>query len=149
MIRILLILCIALFPVFSAADEAVLSPLQIIRSDQSVVTIDVELADTPAARGRGLMHRSFLAANHGMIFDFKTDQRVSMWMKNTPLALDMMFIDKQGKILKIHSNTISYSKNIIHSDNIVRAVLEVNAGFARRHQITVGDQIDYAIFPAN
>lgn len=107
---------------------------------------DVELADTDAKRQRGLMFREELAADTGMLFDFAPPRRVSMWMRNTPLPLDMLFIAADGRIAHIAANTVPYSEAIITSPMPVAAVFEVNAGTAARLGIAVGDVVRHPLF---
>ncbi len=105
-----------------------------------------ELASTPAERGKGLMFRTELADNHGMLFDFKETRDVNMWMKNTPLSLDMIFSDEDGKIVYVARNTVPYSEEIITPGVPVYAVLEVKAGTAHRLKIKPGDRLVTTIF---
>ena len=98
-----------------------------------------ELAATPEHRAKGLMFRTDLADDHGMLFDFKQTRSVSMWMKNTPLSLDMVFTDDQGAVLYIARDTVPYSEEIITPGMPVYAVLEVKAGTARRLGIEPAD----------
>ena len=107
-----------------------------------------ELAATPQHRASGLMFRTKLADNHGMLFDFKETRSVSMWMKNTPLPLDMIFSDDRGRVLYIARNTVPYSEEIITPGIPVYAVLEVKAGTAHRLHISPGDRLIAAIFGA-
>ena len=107
-----------------------------------------ELAATPAHRAKGLMFRSELADNQGMLFDFKETRNVSMWMKNTPLSLDMIFTDDRGKVLYVARNTVPYSEDIISPGVPVYAVLEVKAGTAHRLRIKPGDRLITPIFGA-
>jgi uncharacterized protein len=107
-----------------------------------------ELAATPKHRASGLMFRTELADNRGMLFDFKETRSVSMWMKNTPLSLDMIFSDDRGKVLYIARNTVPYSEDIITPGMPVYAVLEVKAGTAHRLNIKPGDRLITPIFGA-
>ena len=109
-------------------------------------TLRVELAETPEARTKGLMHRTELAADQGMLFDFEREQRVSMWMKNTPLPLDMLFIADSGRILRIEQDTEPFSLRSIASGRPARAVLEVNAGTSKRLNIRSGDHVLHPLF---
>jgi uncharacterized protein len=102
--------------------------LEIGSPGKATVRYVVELALTSAERERGLMERTALAPGHGMLFDFGSDARVSMWMKNTPLALDMMFITTDGVVSHLHRNAIPQSTTLIPSNGPVRYVLEVAAG---------------------
>jgi uncharacterized protein len=106
----------------------------------------VELVNTPSSRSRGLMYRRSMAGNAGMLFDFVISQRVVMWMKNTFIPLDMLFIDSEGKITNIASRTVPHSLLHIPSSGKVRAVLELNSGLAARLNISPGDRIRHKIF---
>jgi len=106
----------------------------------------VEVMRTPAQLEKGLMFRRFLPANRGMLFDFKTEQPVMMWMKNTYISLDMIFIGKSGRVTSIAANTEPLSENIINSGGPVLAVLEVNAGTAARIGLKVGDKVQNPMF---
>lgn len=106
----------------------------------------IELAATPAERAQGLMFRESMPADHGMLFDFQTEQRVAFWMKNTPLPLDMLFIKADGTITQIAADTTPHSEVAIPSKVPVRAVLELNAGTAERLGIGVGAKVRHPIF---
>jgi uncharacterized membrane protein (UPF0127 family) len=101
----------------------------------------VELAVTDEERRNGLMFRRSVPEFYGMLFDFKRDQPVDMWMKNTYVSLDMIFIQSDGRIRRIAENTETESEKIIHSGGPVRAVLEVAAGTARKLGIEAGDRV--------
>jgi uncharacterized membrane protein (UPF0127 family) len=106
----------------------------------------VEIATTPAERARGLMFRERLAPDAGMLFLYAVDQPVSMWMKNTLIPLDMLFIARDGRILKIAERTVPLSTTVIASDGEVAAVLELNGGTADRVGLRPGDRVRYAAF---
>jgi hypothetical protein len=106
------------------------------------VTVTVELADTPAKRERGLMFRTELAAAHGMLFVFERDMDHTFWMKNTPLSLDIIFIDQERRIVGIQTDTVPYSERQLRVGRPSRYVLEVVAGFCARHGIKPGDRVD-------
>jgi uncharacterized membrane protein (UPF0127 family) len=106
----------------------------------------VELATTPAQLEQGLMFRQSMAPDAGMLFDFKTPSPVSMWMKNTYIPLDMLFIDAQGRILNIAERTVPHSLDPIAAAGAARAVLEVNGGTASRLGIRPGDRVVFPIF---
>jgi len=106
----------------------------------------VELADTKIKRSRGLQGRESLDMNKGMLFNFFKPTYITMWMKQTKISLDMIFIKKNGEVTKIVTNTIPYSENIIHSDKKVNAVLEINGGRAEELKIKKGDYIRHNIF---
>jgi uncharacterized protein len=123
-----------------AARGAELQTLE-IASKTGVHVFTVELAVTDEERERGLMFRRSVPEFTGMLFDFKRDQEVSMWMKNTYVSLDMIFIQSDGRIRRIAENTETESLKIIPSGGPVRAVLEVAAGTARKLGIEPGDRI--------
>ena len=106
----------------------------------------VELATTPRQRSQGLQDRRRLAADAGMLFDFGRLQPVAMWMKNTYVPLDMIFIADGGRIVSIARDTEPQSLAIIESAGLVRGVLEVRAGTAARLGIAPGDRVAHEIF---
>jgi uncharacterized membrane protein (UPF0127 family) len=111
-----------------------------------VHAFSVEIATNDAERQKGLMFRKELAEGRGMLFDFGHDQDVSMWMKNTYIPLDMLFIQSDGRISHIAENTEPLSERIISSGGPVRAVLEVIGGTARKLGIVPGDRVASAMF---
>ena len=115
-------------------------------TDKGRFIFSVEVAETAAQRQQGLQHRKNLAASAGMLFDYKRVQPVAMWMKNTLIPLDMLFIDSAGRIVNVARNTEPMSLAAIPSAAPVLAVLEVNAGTARRLGIQPGDRVLHAIF---
>lgn len=106
----------------------------------------VELADNDMSRSRGMMFRTSMAPDAGMLFDFKQEQMASFWMRNTLLPLDMLFIKADGIILNIHQRAIPHDESGVNSTGPVRAVLEVNGGTVSRLGIKPGDRVDHAIF---
>jgi uncharacterized protein len=112
-----------------------------IASKTGVHVFAVELAVTDEERSRGLMFRRSLPEAYGMLFDFKRDQEVTMWMRNTYVSLDMIFIQSDGRIRRIAENTETQSDKIIPSGGPVRAVLEVVAGTAKKLGIEAGDRV--------
>jgi len=105
-----------------------------------------EIADTEPLRRQGLMLRTDLAQGSGMLFDNGVDREMHMWMKNTLLALDMIFITKDGTVVKIARNTVPHSEAIISSGVPVRGVFEVIAGTADRINLKPGDRIEHGLF---
>ena len=106
----------------------------------------VEVADTRETLYKGLMGRVSLAEDSGMIFDVNlvpADVDVAMWMKDTPVALDMLFIDANAKIYYIKENAVPYSTESIMAPARPRAVLEVNAGQVKKYGISVGDKVEH------
>lgn len=108
----------------------------------------MEVAADDASRGTGLMHRTHLAPDAGMLFDFHTSVMTAFWMKDTPLPLDMLFVRSDGTISTIAANAVPYSLAEIQSAEPVRAVIEINGGLARRLGIAPGDRVRAAIFPS-
>lgn len=102
----------------------------------------IEWARTPPEREKGLMGRESMAADHGMLFDFGAEQSVDFWMKNTPLSLDMVFIDGDGKVRRIEARTKPFSLDIIPGGAPVRYVLEVVGGESERIGLAPGDTIE-------
>ena len=117
-----------------------------IASKSGVHVFAVEMADTEAAREKGLMYRKSLPPGQGMLFDFHSDQPVRFWMKNTYIPLDMIFIRSDGRILNIAENTTPMSEKEVPSAGPVRAVLEVSGGTARKLGIAPGDYVANPIF---
>ena len=117
-----------------------------IRTSGGEVKLDVELALTTEQRSRGLMFRDALAPFTGMLFDFGPPQPVSMWMMNTRIPLDMLFIAADGTITRIAANTEPYSTRTIDSGGLVKGVLEIAGGSARMLGIKPGDKVVHPIF---
>ena len=116
-----------------------------IEADNQEFTFQVELAITPAQRRQGLMYRKSLAPDHGMLFDFGRSSPVSMWMRNTFVPLDMLFIDETGLIVNIAADTVPHSEAIVPSAGPVRAVLEINAGTTRLLGIRPGHVVRHPL----
>lgn len=112
-----------------------------IKTQSGTVQFKVEYAITPAEKAKGLMYRTSLPHNTGMLFIYQKPTLVTMWMKNTPLSLDMFFINKMGRIRFIEEKTQPNSTRQIHSGGQISAVLELPAGSAENHGIKVGDLV--------
>ena len=108
--------------------------------------LDVELAISQKQHEQGLMHRTKLDTDKGMIFFFPKEAIRSFWMKNTLIPLDMIFIDKNGKIVHIHSNARPLDETHITTPKPALAVLEINGGQADQWNIKAGDKIIHAGF---
>jgi uncharacterized membrane protein (UPF0127 family) len=106
----------------------------------------VEVMRSEAEREKGLMFRRYLPPDRGMLFDFKVEAPVMMWMKNTFLPLDMIFISRNGVVKNIVQDAEPMSETIIPSGAKVFAVLEVNAGTAARIGLRAGDRVEHPIF---
>ena len=109
----------------------------------SKTKIDLEVADNEYERELGLMKRIEMKENQGMLFIFPDEQIRSFWMRNTLISLDMMFINAAKEIVTIHRNTTKISDQTYPSSKPAMYVVEVVAGFAERHNIQVGDRIDW------
>src|SRR5262245_18090536 len=154
MCRGLLALLAALFvislPFVGTAGGLAAAELQPLESASKggVHVFAVELASTPAEQAKGLMDRCELRDGQGMLFDIHQEQSTSFWMKNTSIPLDIIFIRGDGRILRIAQNTVPLSEALIPSGGAVRAVLEVNAGTAKKLGIAPGDRVAHPIFSA-
>jgi uncharacterized protein len=104
------------------------------------------MATTGQEKATGLMYRRKLADGKGMLFDFSPPQDVSMWMKNTYISLDMIFIQADGRILRIAEKTKPLSTRIILSNGLAKGVLEVVAGTAKKYGIAPGDRVEHPLF---
>ncbi len=138
-----------IFALFALAGPdsgaATFQPLEIVTKN-GVQVFSVELAKTEKEKTTGLMYRKELADGKGMLFDFSPEQEVSMWMKNTFVSLDMIFIGADGRIIRIAENTEPLSTKIIPSNGLARAVLEVPAGTAQKYGIRPGDRVAHPLF---
>jgi len=141
-----LLVAVAVAACFVAAAGSAEQQILEIASKSGVHVFSVELAVTDEERSRGLMFRRSVPESYGMLFDFKRDQEVTMWMRNTYVSLDMIFIQSDGRIRRIAENTETESDKIIPSGGQVRAVLEVAAGTARKLGIEPGDRVATPIF---
>jgi len=124
---------------FDRADLAV-------RTRRQTHRFRVEVATTPAQQTQGLMFRRGLAADAGMLFVYSPPKMASMWMKNTFIPLDMIFIDGNGRIVGIAERTIPGSLAVISSDRPVAGVLELNGGTVSRLRMAVGDRVVHSAF---
>ncbi len=113
------------------------------------VAFRVELADTPSSRARGLMHRKTMATDAGMLFLYESPRGAVFWMKDTPLALDMIFADQTGTIRHIHPNARPYDEAPIPGGDGILAVLEVHAGTAARLGLAPGQRLAHPALPQN
>jgi len=117
-----------------------------IRAATGAHRFDVWLADTPTRQAQGLMFVRELPADAGMLFVTDDLREMSMWMKNTHIPLDMVFIDERGRIVRIAAETTPHSLETVSSGARVKAVLELRGGEAERRGIRVGDSVVHAAF---
>src|SRR3982075_376543 len=127
------------------AEAASFQPLEIV-TKSGVQFFSVEMATTDEEKTTGLMFRKELPDGKGMLFDFSPEQQISMWMKNTFISLDMIFIRADGRILRIAENTEPQSTRIISSGGLAKGVLEVIAGTAKKYGIAPGDRVAHPLF---
>jgi len=137
---------LCLFSNLLQAKELELEELVITNSAGMSVQYQIEVARTPSQMQRGLMFRDSMPEKQGMLFIYEPERPAVMWMKNTILSLDMFFIDSNGYIINIAENTKPFSTDPIRSGGDVRAVLELNAGQASKHQFVVGDKVTHTLF---
>lgn len=141
-----MIAIVGLLTAYGASVRAAeLEPLEIV-TRSGVHVFSVEMAKTEEQRRTGLMYRKELPEGRGMLFDFSPEQNVSMWMKNTFIPLDMIFIGADGRILRIAENTVPQSERIIPSGGPAKGVLEVIAGTAQKYGIKPGDRVAHPLF---
>lgn len=118
--------------------------LDILRNDQPYLKLSIEIADTDSARVRGMMQRSSFPEMSGMLFIFPNEEPRSFWMANTPLALDIIFVDSDSQIVDIHRYTRPLSPENVVSQKPARFVLEVPAGFADRFGVVESDRLRWS-----
>lgn len=140
-----LCLLLAFQPAFSQTQPR--RELLVQSQNGSSHVFQVEVAATDAERAKGLMFRRELAQNAGMLFDFVTPQPVTMWMKNTLLPLDMLFVAQDGRVVNIAERTVPGSLAAIPSDEPVRYVIELNGGTAARLRLQAGDRVVKGLAP--
>lgn len=124
--------CLLVFgsPLTHASGDVITCSVVLQRGDGLIIELDAELAVTAAARAKGLMGRTTLTAGYGMLFDFGSARAVAMWMKDTPLALDILFLNAAGRVVQIERGTTPLSTALISTQQPVRYALEINAGEA-------------------
>ena len=132
-----------------ATDRAAAAPAEtlVITSASGPHRFEVEVMRTDAEREKGLMFRKTMPDDHGMLFDFKVAQPVMMWMKNTYLPLDMVFIGADGRVISTAQNAVPMSEDIISSHGSALGVLELNAGIVAKYGVKAGDRVSNPMFP--
>ena len=138
--------CAAVLSKGAIAAEPARIEAVVVETGQGRFTFQTEIADTPELRERGLMFRHRMPQDRAMLFNWGSVGDVSMWMKNTYIALDMVFIAKSGQVMKVAENTVPFSETVIPSEAPVAAVLEVVAGTAKRIGLKAGDRVSHAMF---
>ena len=147
-IALFITVLVVLKPFVALAQDAPLSKIEplTIATGQDAKLFTVEIADTDALRERGLMFRQRLPADRGMLFDFGQPRPVAMWMKNTYIPLDMLFIRADGSIAYIAENTVPKSLDTIGINEKVLAVLELAGGTVKKLGIRAGDSVYHRMF---
>ena len=141
-------------PVISENEQQTTPPKPVFRKDgelrfmndktnKTITTIEIEVADDDAEREQGLMYRDTMAENAGMLFMMDAEEPQAFWMKNTILPLDIMFAGSDRHIVSIHKNCTPYSLAQIPSGKPAMYVVEVNAGYTDKHGVKVGDMISF------
>lgn len=147
-----LILAAVILHASSDAQQAGGQPQYLESESLTIVTsrgryeFEAEIADNSTEQAKGLMFRENLAANEGMLFDFGETRMITMWMKNTPLSLDMLFIRADGTIARIAERTEPYSLETIGSGEPVPFVLELRGGVAKLIGAQAGDRLEHRLF---
>jgi uncharacterized protein len=119
--------------------------LELVTS-QGVVPLEIEVAVTQEQQATGLMYRTTLADNAGMLFPYPEARELTMWMKNTFIPLDMIFIRADGTILRIEAMTEPLSERVVSSGGAVTGVLEIAGGAAARLGLKAGDRVRHPHF---
>jgi uncharacterized membrane protein (UPF0127 family) len=123
-----------------------LQRLDIASAGGATHAFQVELARKPEDRERGLMFRRYLPRDRGMLFDFGRPEPAGMWMENTFLPLDMLFIRADGTIARIEAHTEPLSRRLIAAGEPVLGVLELNSGVCDELGIKAGDRVIHPMF---
>ena len=141
------VIVVVLFALVAAVSAAAFEQSRLtVETARGNTEFRVEVARTADERAQGLQHRERLEADAGMLFDFGVVEPVAMWMKNTRIPLDMVFIDDGGRVVRVAENTVPFSLASIPSGAPVLAVLELNAGMARRLGLKPGDRVRHPLF---
>ncbi|WP_295896317.1 DUF192 domain-containing protein [uncultured Bartonella sp.] len=139
--------------VFSAGSAFAQQPMRfsvdpaplVIKTSTGKVSYDVEIAKTPEQSEAGLMYRTHFPKNRAMLFIFAQQRIITMWMANTPLPLDMVFLDEKGVIVSIALNTTPYSTKIVSSHVPAAFTIELNAGDVQKHKIEIGQKVIHPV----
>jgi uncharacterized protein len=146
--RTLLLLLAALLaapPAAAQQPRLPTAPLTIL-TDGGPRKFTVEMAESPDQMEQGLMFRRSMPLDAGMIFDFKEPTIAQMWMKNTLIPLDMLFVEAHGRIVNIHERAVPESTDVISAAAPVIAVIELNGGVAKVLGIKPGDRVVFPLF---
>jgi len=132
---------------YRVAEKAIVfkkeGTLHIERADKTIAEFDIEIENTPYERQTGLMYRQQMKSNQGMLFVFDEVQHLTFYMKNTPLALDLIFLNENLEIVHMHNNAVPNNENSIPSLQPAKYVLELLAGTSEKLSLELGDQVYY------
>lgn len=118
-----------------------------LRGDWGQARFSIEIADDANEQALGLMHRERLASSAGMLFLYDTPRRLSFWMRNTLIPLDIIFVDADGVVRRVHHNAVPLDETPIPGGSLdLQAVLEINGGLARRMGIARGTELRHSFF---
>jgi len=135
-------------PALAPAQAACRDDSVALRGEWGQARFTVEVADDPAERGQGLMHRESMAPGAGMLFIYERPQPARFWMRNTLIPLDMIFADETGVVTHVHENAVPLDETVIDGGDNVSHVLEINGGLAGRLGIAPGTQMQHPSFEA-
>lgn len=148
--RLVLIIALCLTGTAAAAQSGLASfeqeELTIVTKEGEKHSFTVEMALDPKQQAQGLMFRRQMAVDAGMLFIYQPSREAVMWMQNTFLPLDMLFIKSDGRIVKIVERTVPQSTTRIPSGEAITGVLELNGGTASRLGIKAGDRVEHSSF---
>ena len=143
---VILLILVSAVPSGAQKDTAFQRSEIVIEAKSGNHKFVVEIARTPKQLAFGLMFRRSLSPEEGMLFDYRHPQNVAMWMKNTLIPLDMLFIDASGRIINIHERAVPGSLESIPSREPVLGVLELNGGTVSRYGLSLGDKVRHPLF---
>ena len=138
---------VALVATQTIAAETCQDDTVFLRGDWGSARFAVDVADTPAERSQGLMFVESMPTMSGMLFVYEREQRVSFWMKNTLIPLDMIFADGAGVVQRVHENAVPGDVTSIPGGDDIQFVLEINGGMARRLGIDAGTEMRHPAIP--
>jgi len=143
--KVIIVLVIALVLISAIMVYVSLTKETVVKFEN--VEIEVEVADTPKEKEIGLMNREFLDEDKGMLFVFSEEDRRTFWMKNTLIPLDIIFLDRNKRIVDIIENTTPCYEDPCELYNSVGMyVIEVNAGFSKKNNLSIGDIVKFINF---
>ncbi|SFZ93282.1 hypothetical protein SAMN05428642_10344 [Flaviramulus basaltis] len=123
--------------------------LSIFKKDSATVSLDIEIADTEYETQTGLMYRSSMQTNQGMLFIFEDVAPRSFYMKNTQIPLDLIFIDENNKIVSFQKNAKPFDESSLPSNDPAKYVLEINASLVDKWNVSISDSISFSAIDKN